>query len=280
MSGRSEEGSGTILNYILCFTLVGIMILGTFLLPQVYNYQTDNRNIGRVSLESRSGLALMADLKLSVNDRTAIVTNMVNEEGLNLFMNLGENQWNDEELVKNVAQEIRWAVECEVLPEEMAEIAFDRWAGNLSADYFTISSAAEYGDLALWKIEYSDNESFEITLLIDAGNYKIYYGEIWGGGIPEAWQRDREREADGAYMSACMQYYEFEYAESVWLDYIFEIEEAGRFGWMTESSARWKTEGRAVTFGFDVFWQQFRGESVFAAYGLKDDTTLIQNQND
>lgn len=280
MRDRAEDRSGTILNYILCFTLVGIMILGTFLLPQVYNFQTDSRNIGRVNLESRDELALMADLKLSVKDRTAIVTNMVREEGLNLFMNLGENQWNDEELMKSVVQEIKWAVECTVLPEEMEKIEFDKWAGNLSADYFTISSAMEYGEMALWKIEYSDYESIAATLLIDAGNFKIYYGEIWGGGIPEAWQRDRDREADGAYMSACMQYYEAEYAESVWLDYIFEIEEAGEFGWMTESSVRWKTEGRAVTFGFDVFWQQFRGESVFSAYGLKNDTTLIQNQNE
>lgn len=280
MKSKGEDRSGMILNYVLCFTLVGILILGTFLFPQVYNYQTDSRIIGKVYLESRDELALMSGLKLSVKDRTAIVTNMVSEEGLNLFMNLGENQWNDEELMKSIVQEIRWAVECEVLPEEMEEIEFGRWTGNLSADYFTISSAMEYGELALWKIEYSDYETFEITLLVDAVNFKIYYGEIWGGGIPEAWQRDREGETVGAYMSACMQYYEAEYAESLWLDYIFEIEEAGEFGWIAENSTRWKTEDRAITFGFDVFWQHFRGETVFAAYGLKNDTTMIQNRNE
>lgn len=270
----------SILNYVICFTLVGILILGTFLLPQVYSYHVDSKSIGNVRYEHREEPALAWDMDMSVKDRTAIVTNLVSEEGLNLSLNLKADQIYGDELIESVRQEIWWAAECGVLPAELMEISFDETKGALSADYYLLSSSVvEYGEMALWRVQFSDAENRRISLLLDAHNHKIYYGEIVGREWGEAWMRNKERGGEGAYMSACMQYYETEYAEPVWMDYIFEIEDAGNFGWVKESENVSEPDGYRITFGFDVFWQYFWGESLFSIYGLEnaDDTNMIRN---
>lgn len=277
---RTEGNTGSFLNYIICFTLVGIMILGTFLMPQIYSYHVDSKNIGNVNYEQREEVALATDRNLSVKDRTAIVTNLVSEGGISLSMNLDADQLYDDEWLESVKQEIKNAVECGILPVEMEQIDFDEAKGTLSADYYQLSnSVTEYGEMALWSVQYKVADEYEVTLLVDAENHKIYYGELSGGAISDAWMRNREKGGEGAYMNACMRYYEAEYAEEVWLDFVFEIEDAGRFGWVQERNNIGEIDSRRVTFGFDVFWEYFWGKSLLSVYGLDNvnDTNLMPN---
>ena len=83
-------------------------------------------------------------------------------------------------------------------------------------------------------------------------------------------------------MLACMSYYEAENAEDIYKEKIFGIEDAGVYGWYDEREDKTKLDQRAIIFGFDVFWEYFRGQSLYDMYQIQesDDTTLIQNTND
>ncbi len=283
MDNRREEKISTLLNYVICFTLVGIIILATFLMPQIYGYNTDRNTIGRVNFVARENVELSNDLDLSVKDRTAIVTNLASEGGISLSLNLTGSQLYDQELIEAVMQEIRWAVECGVLPPHILNMNLNAQTGTLTADYYILSSGvSEYGEMALWKIDYKDFEYWDVTFLVDAENYKIYYAEIGGKYIVNGWEESFQYRGEGEYTSLCMQYYEAEYAEQLWEEYIFEIEDAGIFGWMKETNNPNQPDGHLVVFGYDVFWEYFYGQSVFDIYNLEyeNDTTMIQNQNE
>lgn len=283
MDNRREERLSAALNYVICFTLVGITILTTFLMPQIYGYNTDRRTFGTVNYVEREAVVLTNNLDLSVKDRAAIVTNLASEGGLSLSLNLEGSQLYDEELIENVMQEIRWAVDCGIFPAEMGELNLNEQTGSLAADYYILSSgASEYGEMALWKIKYVDFGKWDVTLLVDAENYKIYYGEIGGAAMVNSWVNNHDSKGEGGYMSMCMQYFEAEYAEQLWEQYIFEIEDAGIFGWAKETNSMKQTDGHLLTFGFDVFWEYFNGKSIFDFYHLEyqNDTTMLQNQNE
>lgn len=272
-----------VLNYTMCFILVSILIMGTFLLPQFYGYQLDRNTIGRVIYTERDEVALRGELILSVLDRTAIVTNLVSEGGMSLYLNLDSSQLAQGDLIERLKEEIAWAVSWGVLPEEMLAVDFDAKSANLQVDYFLLgSNTTEYGEMALWRISYNDYERYQVDFLIDAENYKIYYAELGGAALSDKWLVDKILKGEGAYMLACMSYYEAENAEDVYKEKIFKIEDAGSFGWWDEREDKSKLNQRAVIFGFDVFWEYFRGQSLYDMYQIQegDDTTMIQNTNE
>ncbi|MBQ9124000.1 MAG: hypothetical protein IJY10_11020 [Lachnospiraceae bacterium] len=274
---------GLALNYTMCFILVGILILGTFLLPQFYGYQLDRNTIGQVIYTERDKVALRGDLILSVLDRTAIVTNLVSEGGMSMYLNLDSTQLQSGDLLERLKEEIAWAVGWGVLPEEMLAVDFSSESGDLKVDYFLLgSNTTEYGDMALWRVSYNDYEKYQVDLLFDAENYKIYYAELGGAALADMWLVDKIMKGEGAYMLACMSYYEAENAEDIYKEKIFGIEDAGVYGWYDEREDKTKLDQRAIIFGFDVFWEYFRGQSLYDMYQIQesDDTTLIQNTND
>lgn len=283
MENKREEKLSTLLNYVICFTLVGIAVLTTFLMPQIYGYNADGKTIGKVNFVERENVQLSNYLDLSVKDRTAIVTNLASEGGISLSLNLEGSQLYDEELIEDVMREIRWAVECGVMPPQMSELNLNEQNGSLTADYYILSSGvSEYGEMALWKIVYKDFAKWDVTFLVDAENHKIYYGEVGGSEIVKLWEKSVTDKGEGGYMALCMQYYEAEYAELLWEDCIFEIEDAGLFGYAGETTSIKQPDGHLVIFGYDVFWEYFYGKSVFDVYNLKyeNDTTMLQNQNE
>lgn len=283
MDNKREEKISTLLNYVICFTLVGITVLTTFLMPQIYGYNADRNTIGKVNFVTRETVKLSNNLDLSVKDRTAIVTNLASEGGISLSLNLEGSQLFDDELIENVMQEIRWAVECGILPAQMEELNLNEQTGTLTADYYILTSGVSgYGEMALWKIDYNDFTKWDVTLLVDAENHKIYYGEVGGAEMVNAWVNNSGSRGEGGYMDLCMQYYEAEYAELLWEECIFDIEDAGIFGWAKETTNIKQPDGHQLTFGYDVFWEYFYGKSVFDIYNLKyeNDTTMIQNQNE
>lgn len=274
---------GLVLNYTMCFILVSILILGTFLLPQFYGYQLDRNTIGQVIYTDRDEVALGGDLVLSVLDRTAIVTNLVSEGGMSMYLNLDSTQLQSGDLMERLKEEIAWAVGWGVLPEEMLAVDFSADSGDLKVDYFLLgSNTTEYGDMALWHVSYNDYEKYQVDLLFDAENYKIYYAELGGAALADMWLVDKIMKGEGVYMLACMSYYEAENAEDIYKEKIFEIEDAGVYGWYDERDDKTKLDQRAMIFGFDVFWEYFRGQSLYDMYQIKesDDTILIQNAND
>jgi len=283
MDNRKEEKISTLLNYVICFTMVGIAVLTTFLMPQIYGYNMDRNTLGKVNFVTRETVELSQDLDLSVKDRTAIVTNLASEGGISLSLNLEGSQLFDDELIENVMQEIRWAVECGILPAQMENLNLNEQTGTLTADYYILSSGvSEYGEMALWKIDYNDFNKWDVTFLVDAENYKIYYGEVGGTEMVNAWVNNSQSRGEGGYINLCMQYYEAEYAELLWKECIFEIEDAGIFGWAKETTNIKQPDGHLLAFGYDVFWEYFYGKSVFDIYSLKyeNDTTMLQNQNE
>ena len=271
------------LNYTMSSIMVVILFASTFLLPQLYGYQIDRNTIGRVIYTERDEVALRGELILSVLDRTAIVTNLVSEGGMSLYLNLDSNQLSSGDLIERLTEEIAWAVGWGMLPEELMKVDFTSEMGNLQVDYFLLgSNTTEYGDMALWHISYNDYEKYQVDILLDAENYKIYYAELGGSALSDAWLVKKLTSGEGNYMLACMSYYEAENAEDVYEEKIFEIEDAGTFGWVDEREDKTKLNSRAIIFGFDVFWNYFREQSLYDMYHIKmaDDTTMIQNSNE
>ena len=283
---RSKERPidyGLLLNYVISFTMVGILFLGTFLLPQFYGYQVDRNTIGRVIYTDREDVSLGGELILSVLDRTAIVTNLVSEGGMSIYLNLDSTQLSDGDLIERLKEEIAWAVSWGMLPEELLKVDFNAEGASLQVDYFLLgNNTTEYGDMALWHISYNDYVKYQVDILLDAENYKIYYAELGGSALSDAWLVKKLVSGAGAYMLACMSYYEAENAEDVYQEKIFEIEDAGSFGWVDEREDKTKLNSRAIIFGFDVFWKYFREQSLYDMYQIQagDDTSMIQNSNE
>ena len=272
-----------VLNYVISSTMVGILFLGTFLLPQFYGYQVDRNTIGRVIYSEREDVSLGGDLILSVLDRTAIVTNLVSEGGMSKYLNLDSAQLSNGDLIDRMVEEIAWAVGWGMLPEELLKVDFEAEGAYLQVDYFLLgNNTTEYGDMALWHISFNDYEKYQVDILLDAENYKIYYAELGGSALSDAWLVKKIVSGSGAYMMACMAYYEAENAEDVYQEMIFEIEDAGSFGWVDEREDKTKLNSRAIIFGFDVFWTYFREQSLYDMYLNRevDDTTMIQNSNE
>lgn len=272
-----------VLNFIISFTMVGILLLGTFLLPQLYGYQVDRNTIGRVIYAERDDVSLGGELILSILDRTAIVTNLVSEGGMSMYLNLDSTQLLNGDLIDRLVEEIAWAVGWGMLPEELLKVDFGAEGANLKVDYFLLgNNTTEYGDMALWHVSFNDYEKYQIDILFDAENYKIYYAELGGSALSDAWLVKKIVSGSGAYMMACMAYYEAENAEDVYQEMIFEIEDAGSFGWVDEREDKTKLNSRAIIFGFDVFWTYFREQSLYDMYQVPegDDTTMIQNHNE
>ncbi len=272
-----------VLNFIISFTMVGILILSTFLLPQFYGYQVDRNTIGRVIYAEREDVSLGGELILSVLDRTAIVTNLVSEGGMSMYLNLDSAQLSNGDLIDRLTEEIAWAVGWGMLPEELLKVDFNAEGASLQVDYFLLgNNTTEYGDMALWRVSFNDYEKYQVDILFDAENYKIYYAELGGSALSDAWLVKKIVSGSGAYMMACMSYYEAENAEDVYQEMIFKIEDAGSFGWVDEREDKTKLNSRAIIFGFDVFWTYFRDQSLYDMYQISvgDDTTMIQNNNE
>lgn len=274
---------GVVLNFAMSFIMVSILIMGTFLLPQFYGYQLDRNTIGQVTYIDRDDVALSGELILTVLDRTAIVTNLVSESGMSIYLNLDSSQLSSGDLIERLKEEIAWAVSWGFLPQEVQNVDFYAENGNLQVDYFLLgSNTTEYGDMALWRVSYNDYEKYQVDFLFDAENYKIYYAELGGSVLSDKWLVDRLTSVEGTYMMSCMSYFEAENAEDVYKEKIFKIEDAGSFGWWDEREDKTKLNQRAIVFGFDVFWEYFRGQSLYEMYQIDegDDTTMIQNAND
>ena len=133
-SKKKQVDYGLMLNYLISLTMVGILFLGTFLLPQFYGYQVDRSTIGRVIYTEREDVSLGGELILSVLDRTAIVTNLVSEGGMSMYLNLDSTQLSDGDLIERLKEEIAWAVSWGMLPEELLKVDFNAEGASLQVD--------------------------------------------------------------------------------------------------------------------------------------------------
>lgn len=268
---KAIKGAET-LNYIIGFTLVGILVVGSFFLPQLYNYRIDNKNLNTIHYQTREVVAFEGNIEIPSADRIAIMVNLINEYGMNPSLLVQDGEMDNDELLNKVREEIAAAMTQGMLPGGLTKYPLDGSRGILTMEYFNVNSnASELGEMTLWSVHYTDYETFEFRYLVDAQTYKIYYAEFYYDGAEEDWKSTVFAGDDNLYMDRCLAYYETEHYYSILGSAIFEMDDCGAFGWFADSNPRWKFGKTGVVLGFDPFLNYFSGRTLEDEYGMFDE---------
>lgn len=257
------------INYVIAFTLIGILIIGTFFLPQMYNYRQDSKDIGTVHYFSRGDFVLNADIDMSKEDRIAIIMKLVEQNGISSSLRLDNGEMQEGELAEKVRAEVIKAVEAGMFPEGMLQYNFDADKGLMSADYFYINNVAvEIGEMALWYIFYTDYISYEVRLVMDASTYTIYFAEYYYETATEEWSHKAFGVGNPSVIDNCKEYYGAQESEAIISEGFFKLDDIN-YGWTFDETWQLKKALRGVAIGYDAFWKIFERMSLEEIYGLE-----------
>lgn len=214
MKTKQKKGNGT-LDYTIGVLMITILILATFLMPQAYSTLLDSKDLNQVHAVLREDFSFDKLVEMTVYERTQQIMEVLKTKNkVNSTLSLSGSEAMDSELVDGVREAIGIAVNYKLMPDITA---YDIANNIIYAEYYNLSdSTTESAETAFWSLRFSDYQTFDFTLRVDASEYIIYQAELYCAEVKEYMNQITSDDKDAVdflnneFMEGCGSYFEAE----------------------------------------------------------------------
>ena len=177
MKNKQERG-GALLDYGIGVLSVSILILITFLMPQLYSTLIDRKDLNQSHVVERETFTFRNPVSMTVNERVQqMMENLEGREGARRTLYLTGEDVMDGELLEGIREAMGIAVQYNLMPDLSA---YDLEHHAIEAEYYNLTDNAEDStEVAFWNLRFSDYETFDLLLRVDAVDYIIYQAEFY-----------------------------------------------------------------------------------------------------
>lgn len=168
----------SLLDYAIGILSILILLLGTFLMPQLYSTIVDNKDLNQVHVVERESFSFENPVDMTVYEQVQqMMEALTRKESLKRTLYLTGAEMTDELLLDNVREALEIVTQYKMIPDISA---YDLEKNMIYAEYYNlIDSTTEGGEKAFWVLRFSDRQTFDFTFWIDASEYIVYQAEIY-----------------------------------------------------------------------------------------------------
>lgn len=172
-----KKKNGGMLDYAIGVLMITILLLATFLLPQVYSVFVDSKDINRIHVVEREDFNFANPVEMTVGEKIQRMMAALDGRGTLQKTLLLSGTEISAELMQQIREALEFAAQYKLIPDVSA---YDLEHNIVTAEYYSISeSATESVENAFWNFRFTDSQTFDLTLRIDAGEYVIYQMELY-----------------------------------------------------------------------------------------------------
>lgn len=177
MKNNRDRGS-VFLDYAIGILMITILVLATFLMPQAYSALVDKKDLNQVHAIERENFSFESPVDMTVYERVQqMMETLETKTRLRRTLSLSGSEVTDKEFVEEIKEALSIAAQYELIPDVSA---YDIENNIMYAEYYNFSdSAAETAEIAFWKFRFTDNNTFDFFIWIDANDYIIYQAELY-----------------------------------------------------------------------------------------------------
>lgn len=177
MKNKQEKGNA-LLDYSIGILSVTILILITFLMPQLYSSWMDRKDLDQPHVVERETFNFRNPVSMTVNERVQqMMENLERREGVRRTLYLTEKDVVDWELMEGIREAMGIAAQYNLMPDLSA---YDIEKHLIEAEYYNLTDNAEDStEVAFWNLRFTDYKTFDLLLRVDASDYIIYQAEFY-----------------------------------------------------------------------------------------------------
>lgn len=175
---HKQERSSALLDYCIGILSVTILILLTFLMPQLYSTLMDRSDLSQPHIIERETFTFRNPVSMTVKERVQqMMENLRGREGARRTLYLTGEDVMDGELLEGIREALGITAQYNLIPDLSA---YDLEHHIIEAEYYNLTDNAENStEVAFWNLRFSDYETFDILLRVDAVDYIIYQAEFY-----------------------------------------------------------------------------------------------------
>lgn len=175
---KKHERGGALLDYGIGALSVVILILVTFLMPPLYSSLIDGNDLNQPHVMERETFSFHNPVSMTVNERVQqMMESMKGREGIKRTLSLEAGDVMDGELLEGIRETMGIAARYNLLPDLSA---YDMEDHIIYAEYYNLTDSTENStEVGFWNLRFSDYETFDFLLRVDAVDYLIYQAEIY-----------------------------------------------------------------------------------------------------
>ncbi|MCH5275439.1 MAG: hypothetical protein J1E65_06335 [Lachnospiraceae bacterium] len=177
MKNKQEKGNA-LLDYSIVVLSGAILILITFLMPQLYSRWMDRKDLNQPHVVERETFNFKNPVSMTVNERVQqMMENLDGREGVRRTLYLNDQDVMDGELIEGIREAMEIAAQYHLMPDFSA---YDIEHHIIEAEYYNLTDNTEDStELAFWNLRFSDYATFDLLLRVDASDYIIYQAEFY-----------------------------------------------------------------------------------------------------
>lgn len=177
MRNNQERGSA-LLDYGIGILSVTILILITFLMPRLYSSMIDRNDLNQPHIIERETFTFRNPVSMTVKERVQqMMENLEGREGAKRTLYLTGEDVMDGELLEGIREAMGIAAQYNLIPDLSA---YDLEHHIIEAEYYNLTDNTENStEVAFWNLRFSDYETFDVLLRVDAVDYIIYQAEFY-----------------------------------------------------------------------------------------------------
>ncbi|MGN0432078.1 MAG: hypothetical protein ACI4EQ_06950 [Lachnospiraceae bacterium] len=175
---QKNKKQGHVLDYFIGVLMIVILMLITFLLPQLYSAFSDSKDLNQVHVMDREDFSFKKLVEMTTEEKVQqMMEALQSKSELRRTLHLTGTEAADKELLEGVREALEITAQYQMLPDLSA---YDIENNIVYADYYNLGGDMEEGkELAFWNIRFSDYQTFDFTLRIDANEFIIYQAELY-----------------------------------------------------------------------------------------------------
>lgn len=173
-----QQGTGHILDYFIGVLMITILLMMAFLLPQLYSAYSDSNDLKQVHVMEREDFSFKKLVETTIQEKVQqMMEGLSAQTGLKRTLYLAGTEAADKELLEGIREAMELMTQYQMLPDISG---YDLENNIVYAEYYNLNGDMEEGEeLAFWNIRFSDYETFDVSLRIDAHEYVIYQAELY-----------------------------------------------------------------------------------------------------
>ena len=212
---HKKQRVGTVLDYFIGVLMIAILLLITFLLPQVYSAWSDSKGVNQIHVMEREDFSFKKLVEMTFQEKVQqMMESLETKNELRRTLYLTGTEAADKELLEGIREALEITAQYQMLPDLSG---YDIENHIVYAEYYNLNGdIAEGEELAFWDIRFSDYETFDLVLRIDAHEFVIYQAELYCGEVTEYLSQLTGNDPivaetlNGQFAEGCDKYFEVE----------------------------------------------------------------------
>ncbi len=172
------------IDYVTGALLILILLLGSYLAPNIYSNFTDSRDMNEAHIVEREAFYFGEPIKLNVEERVQnMMAALSNTTSLQKPVAFSDTGFDSAEFLLGIKEAIGIAISCRLLPD-ISNYEIERYI--VYVEYYNVTDGvSDSSEASFFRIRFSDYKTFDFTLCIDASEFIIYQAEVYCAEVSE-----------------------------------------------------------------------------------------------